>query len=97
MHTTAASRSVQKFQVLSCDVGSHFFAYFLLPYHPSRMLKMKVDSTCAKLGQKLIEGVFRTVINLYTKPFPGGSIGKASRGKPLIGALRVRVPHGEES
>ena len=34
---------------------------------------------------------------LLNKPFPGGSIGKASRGKPLIGALRVRVPHGEES
>ena len=30
------------------------------------------------------------------QPFPGGAIGRESRGKPLIGALRVRIPPGEE-
>ena len=87
MHTTAASRSVQKFQVLSCDVGSHFFAYFLLPYHPSRMLKMKVDSTCAKLGQKLIEGVFRTDIS----PFHLGISLKSALRDTLSGSLTVTL------
>ena len=35
--------------------------------------------------------------NDFPKPFPGSSVSRASRGKPLIGALQVRVPHGEES